>query len=55
VRHLQLNFETDGERFGYWHDEVNAKAKVVSTYSPASALYHLIGALIPLIQKIETE
>jgi len=41
----------DGEHMGYWHDEINENGDVVSMNSPASTLYHVIGCLMPLLEK----
>ncbi|ACT60321.1 mannose-1-phosphate guanylyltransferase/mannose-6-phosphate isomerase [Hirschia baltica] len=40
-----------GENMGYWHDEVDGAGKVISSNSPASTLYHVLGCLMPLINE----
>ncbi len=50
LERLKKHFLTvGGQNMGYWHDEVDGDGKVLSTNSPASTLYHVIGCLMPLL------
>ncbi|MFC7292959.1 AGE family epimerase/isomerase [Hirschia litorea] len=41
----------DGDIRGYWFDEVDSIGRATSNSAPASTLYHVIGALLPLIEE----
>lgn len=50
IRSLYLNI--DGRESGLWRDVVTLEGEPVDEPAPASTLYHMVGALLPLLEKV---
>ena len=46
LRYLNVN----GAVSGHWHDMVDGQGGVMSTFSPTSSFYHIMGGIAPLVE-----